>query len=967
MDISLTPVAGLTGLTNAVYVTNAHDGSNRLFVVEQSGIIRVRQPDGTTSVFLNISSSAPNPAHRRVTSGGEQGLLGLTFHPNYATNGRFYVHHTRSGLSNTNDIVEYQVSSNPNVANPDSERLLLRIPQPFSNHNGGMIEFGPQDGLLYIAKGDGGSALDPGNRAQNINELLGKILRIDVNRDDFPADPNRNYGIPPDNPYAGATPGADEIFAIGMRNPWRFSFDRGTSLLYVGDVGQSTREEIDIVTQGGNYGWRPFEGNIPTPGISPAEGTAILPFAIFPITDLDRSIAQSITGGYVYRGTQSALPVGSYLFADYITGLVFLFHNGVRTTLMDTGFNVSSFGEDETGELYLVRYGGGGIVYKVGNASPNLQPSLMAIPNQTISASQDQVNVTLSATDPQGTPLTYSATARSLALDLDRQLGLRASTMPDNMFGAGEKWLRDRNNQEYFILPNGQFFRWSGMPSATGTLLGTPGSTYHTRLELLRNAQEAFDIDLGRMLRVDAGGLYENSLGAGEKWLLDRNNNWHFILPNGNLHFWNGSGTASGPLIASLGPSYHQLIQLLYDADKGQALATLTVTGTNLNINRDDGFVASLVVTATASDSELTDSKTFTITVTSAAGQPPNLSPIPNQTIPSSQATVMVPLMATDPDGDPITFTATAVSLAYRYDTTLGYNFFTTGDFFQNFLGLNEKWVQSALAPNGWVFILPSGELRAWDGGTGGTTLANVGAYYWDDPNRLIDVPMTPFATLSIMGTTLTVTRSPTSTISAIYATVTASDGQGGTDTESFTITVTASANQPPNLSPIPNQTIPSSQATVMVPLMATDPDGDPITFSATAVSLAHRFDVTLGYNFFTDGNFYQNFLGMNEKWVQSALIASGWAFILPNGQLFAWDGGTSGTLLGNVGAYYWADPNRLIDVPTTPFATLSIMGTTLTVTRSPTSTASAIYVSVTASDGQGGTDTESFTITVTV
>jgi glucose/arabinose dehydrogenase len=622
--IRLDEVPGLSGFTNPLFITTARDGTNRLFVVEQRGRILVRQPDGTVNVFLDISSTAPDPAHRRVQSGGEQGLLGLAFHPQFTSNGLFYIHHTRAGLSNTNDIAEYRADPrNANLGDPDSERVLLRIPQPFSNHNGGSLEFGFYDGLLYVGKGDGGSGDDPFNRAQNRNELLGKILRLDVNRDDFPSDPNRNYGIPPDNPFAGDD-GADEVYAVGLRNPYRFSFDRGTGLLYVGDVGQDWREEIDIVTLGGNYGWRAYEGFTPNPTVPggpplfPNEVAALRGIALDPITDLGRSLAQSITGGYVYRGSQGSLPVGSYLFGDYITRKVFLFHNGVTTTLIeDTGFNISSFGEDEAGEVYAVGYSNG-IVYRVASTSTNLPPMLSSIPNQTIPASQDTITVTLAATDPNGDPITFTATAQSLALVLDTQIGLRTDggNLWENFFGAGERWLLDRNNSWYFILPNGEFYLWDGSPQATGTLIGTPGATYHTRIELLYNAQLAFDLDLGRGLRTDDGNLWENFFGAGERWLLDRNNNWYFILLNGEFYLWDGSPQATGTLIASLGTNYHDLIRLLYEGDRGQALASLQVVGNDLTIDRDDEFVGSVVVTATASDGELTDSKIFIVTAT---------------------------------------------------------------------------------------------------------------------------------------------------------------------------------------------------------------------------------------------------------------------------------------------------------------------------------------------------------------
>src|SRR4029453_6577614 len=245
---ALEPVV-TTGLSSPLYVTNAHDGSGRLFIIEQAGRIRVLQPGSTApAVFLDIRS--------KILAGGERGLLGLAFHPRFPSDRRFFVNYTRTGDGAT-VVSEYRVSaSDPNVADP-VEAIILVIPQPYANHNGGMIEFGP-DRLLYIGRGDGGSGNDPENRAQNLNELLGKMLRIDIDR---PESQSVLYTSPSTNPYFGPIEGRDEIYATGLRNPWRFSFDRVTGQLYAGDVGQNVIEEVDIITLGGNYGWRVFEGN----------------------------------------------------------------------------------------------------------------------------------------------------------------------------------------------------------------------------------------------------------------------------------------------------------------------------------------------------------------------------------------------------------------------------------------------------------------------------------------------------------------------------------------------------------------------------------------------------------------------------------------------------------------------------------------------------------------------------------
>ncbi|MFP5264801.1 MAG: PQQ-dependent sugar dehydrogenase [Blastocatellia bacterium] len=347
-----------SGLNSPVYVTNSHDGTNRLFIIEKPGRIRVAQPGAaSTSVFLDISASV-------LSGGSEQGLLGLAFHPQFATNRRFFVDYTRRNDGAT-VIAEYRASQlNPDVAEP-GETVLLVIPQPFANHNGGMVEFG-RDGFLYIGMGDGGSANDPGNRAQNTGELLGKILRIDVDH----REGSQPYSSPADNPFAGPAAGRDEIYAYGLRNPWRFSFDRATGELYAADVGQGAREEIDIIRRGGNYGWRVMEGNSCTnndPSLcTPSRFVA-------PIAEYNHTNGRcSITGGYVYRGAQSSLPAGAFVYGDFCTGEIFLLSGGQSSLLMNTQLSISSFGEDEAGEIYVVSLEG--TVHRIINTNPPPPP-----------------------------------------------------------------------------------------------------------------------------------------------------------------------------------------------------------------------------------------------------------------------------------------------------------------------------------------------------------------------------------------------------------------------------------------------------------------------------------------------------------------------------------------------------------------------------------------------------------------
>jgi glucose/arabinose dehydrogenase len=337
--------------TQPIFLTHSGDGTNRVFVVQQTGQIRVFPNDSlvaSSAIFLNITSLIS-------ASSGEEGLLGLAFHPQYAANGYFYVNYTAPNPLRT-VISRFKVStSDPNVADPASEFKILEFNQPFTNHNGGMLAFGP-DGYLYIGAGDGGSGGDPNNNGQNLSVLLGKILRIDVNG----TGPGMNYRIPADNPFAGNGSGyREEIWAYGLRNPWRFSFDYSTGRLWAGDVGQDSREEVDIIEKGGNYGWRIMEGFAcynPSSGCNQAGLT-------LPIKDYDHTVGKSITGGYIYHGSRRQDLQGAYIYGDYVAGKIWMlrYSGGTVTAdslLLSTGKNLSSFGTDQQNELYVLSYSG---------------------------------------------------------------------------------------------------------------------------------------------------------------------------------------------------------------------------------------------------------------------------------------------------------------------------------------------------------------------------------------------------------------------------------------------------------------------------------------------------------------------------------------------------------------------------------------------------------------------------------
>jgi len=334
-----------------LFLTHPGDGTDRLFVVEQDGRVRVFDNDpatGTATVFLDLTGQVSR-------AGNEEGLLGLAFHPDYGTNGFFYVYYSLANPRRSR-LSRFTVSADPSVADPNSEQVLLEFAQPFSNHNGGCLAFGP-DGKLYVASGDGGSGGDPGNNAQSLGNLLGKILRL-----------NGDGTVPADNPFVGQTGARGEIWAFGLRNPWRFSFDRATGDLWCGDVGQGSVEEIDLIERGANYGWRVFEGD------ESFDNPQGLPASSFtgPVVTYTHALGQSVTGGYVYRGAELATLIGAYLYADFVTGRVWAaVHDGsqvVSNEQVGSVPNPASFGEDHDGEIYVCSFDG--TIYRFEETAP---------------------------------------------------------------------------------------------------------------------------------------------------------------------------------------------------------------------------------------------------------------------------------------------------------------------------------------------------------------------------------------------------------------------------------------------------------------------------------------------------------------------------------------------------------------------------------------------------------------------
>ena len=355
-EIEIRRVFAALDLTRPVFLTHAGDGSDRIFVVEQPGRIRVlaNEEQAGADLFLDITS--------QVNSGpNEAGLLSLAFHPSYAENGRFFIYYTTGNL--VSRVSEFAVAGEGETGNPESEQILLEVAQPAGNHNGGQLAFGP-DGHLYVGLGDGGGSGDRFGNGQNRHTLLGSILRLDI--DSAPG----SYAIPNDNPFVGNEEGwREEIWAWGLRNPWRFSFDRLTGQLWTGDVGQNAWEEVDLIEPGQNYGWNRMEGFHCFRPASNCDSTGLA----LPVVEYGHAEGRSITGGYVYRGPQQGLLQGLYLYGDFVSRSIWglRYDDGTVLTndlLATSPSGIASFGEDEAGEVYIV--GLDGAIYMLEAPEP---------------------------------------------------------------------------------------------------------------------------------------------------------------------------------------------------------------------------------------------------------------------------------------------------------------------------------------------------------------------------------------------------------------------------------------------------------------------------------------------------------------------------------------------------------------------------------------------------------------------
>ncbi len=357
-------------IARPIVITHAGDGSNRIFVASQLGSIHVFEKNSEVEEAAVFFDHEEQVTYKDKEN--EEGLLGFAMHPNYKENGEFFLFYTTSDAEHTSVVSRFRVSKDdPNKADPNYEEELIRIPQPFWNHNGGTLAFGP-DGYLYIALGDGGKGGDPLKNGQNLSTLNGSILRLDVDS----KDDGKNYAIPASNPFVKSKGAKAEIYAYGFRNVWRLSFDRVTGTFYAADVGQKLWEEINIVKRGGNYGWNLREGNHPYVTENGEKGSGPRPDLIDPIFEYDHETGKSITGGVVYRGSAAPQLNGMYVYADYVSGRIWALEHDYKSGKVIANHEIPNksaagekiplitFGEDQDGEVYFSTQLRGGEIFK---------------------------------------------------------------------------------------------------------------------------------------------------------------------------------------------------------------------------------------------------------------------------------------------------------------------------------------------------------------------------------------------------------------------------------------------------------------------------------------------------------------------------------------------------------------------------------------------------------------------------
>jgi len=1007
-----------SGLSNATAMEIAPNGD--IWVLEQAGNVK-RFRSGTTTADV-----VGNLAGLGLSSSGERGVLGIAFDPNYASNKFVYLYYTSTATPNPhNRISRFTVNdasstdyfflgttSGGTAGNPTQFIISdLDALSGATNHNGGAMHFG-LDGMLYVAVGENAN----GSHAQTLANRHGKMLRLNVNFDDFPSDPNQNYRIPTDNPFFSTATGHNRvIWALGLRNPFTFAFQPVTGRMFINDVGQNTWEEINDGIAGSNYGWPGIEGNAGTAPTSP--GTYRAPFYTYDHGGAEPN-GVAITGGAFYSPTTLQFPSqyhNDYFFADF--GSNEIWHvdlNSKVATEFASGISAPvDLKVDSAGNLYYLARGSNQVFRVSFTSAP---PSISDHPDaQTITIGAP---VTFSVVATGAGPLTY----QWQRADLGAQFA--------NIGGA---------NGTSFTIPSVQASDHQDLFRVIVTdTFGRPTTSNAAMLTVTSNQPPSAVINITAGLRNgrwDAGATVnfsgsatdpeQGTLGASSfSWRVDYLTTINGgdadsdglpgitrpFLPNfGNTTTGSFTPAVTGPY--TLADVAHVITLTVTDAQGLQdverlvinpntANLTVTTTPTGLQVTVDGqpftapttfGSVVGFQRPIGAATSQSIGGTTYTFVSWSDGGaathtiatpttnttytatyqasqsqQPPVLAAIGNQTLATSTQNLVLQLAASDPNNDPLTFSAQGQSLAYHLDQTLGLTF--NGNYDQNWGGRNEKWMPDSGGQ--YYYIVPDGRLFRW---LGTPNLANdplvdtLDAAHWQNPALLHSAAANNApAAISVNGDALTI--NPNDTFAGRFVvTAMVSDGQGGSDSETVFVTVQSTGqnpNQPPVLAAIGNQTMPSSTQNLVLQLGATDPNNDPLTFTAQAQSFAYHVDQTLGLTF--NGNYDQNWGGRNEKWMLGT--GNQYYYIVPDGRLFRWLGSanlSNDPLVETLDAGHWQNPALLHDAAATNApAAVSVNGSALTINPNDGFTGRFV-VTANVSDGQGGSDSETFTVTV--